>query len=140
MMVSTVKNRCETKTLVVIYAAFFASGMAGLVYEISWSRQIGLLFGHTVHASAIVVSSFFAGMAIGYGLAVRLIPRVHPLLGYAVAEWVVALWACLIPLLLHLLRIPMVADLLHHTSLVVQTGARLICCFSYCFPRRSAWV
>ena len=54
--------------------------MAALVYEISWSRQMGLLFGHTVQASATVVGAFFAGMGLGYALAARLTRRVHPLL------------------------------------------------------------
>ena len=31
---------------------FFLSGAAGLVYQISWSRQIGLWFGHTAQAAA----------------------------------------------------------------------------------------
>ena len=64
-----------------VYMAFFISGMAGLIYEISWSRQMGLLFGHTVQASATVVGGFFAGMGIGYALAARLTRRVNPLLG-----------------------------------------------------------
>ena len=76
---------------VLIYAAFFASGLAGLIYEISWSRQIGLLFGHTVQASAIVVSGFFAGMGIGYALAAAWIRKIKPLPGYAVAQWIAAL-------------------------------------------------
>lgn len=26
---------------------FFCSGLAALVYEVSWNRQFGILFGHT---------------------------------------------------------------------------------------------
>ena len=54
-----------------IYFVFFFSGAAALVYEISWTRQIGLLFGHTVHAASVVLASYFAGMAIGYLLGAK---------------------------------------------------------------------
>lgn len=117
-----------------IYAAFFASGMAGLIYEISWSRQIGLLLGHTAEVSAIVVSCFFTGMAIGCGLAARLVRRLNPLLGYAIAEWLVAIWACLIPVLFNLLKHPFMAELLHHSSFPVQTSMRLGICFLLMLP------
>ena len=59
----------------VVYLLFLISGAAGLIYEISWSRQIGLLFGHTVHAAAVTLGAYFGGMAVGYALAARLLPR-----------------------------------------------------------------
>jgi spermidine synthase len=117
-----------------IYAAFFASGMAGLIYEISWSRQIGLLFGHTVQASAIVVSGFFAGMGIGYALATLWIRRINPLIGYALAEWIAAAWACLIPLLLGVLEQPGWADILRHPVPAVQVALRASVCFGLLLP------
>ena len=43
----------------------FFSGFAGLVYQVLWMRQIGLLLGNTSHASAITLGTFFAGLAIG---------------------------------------------------------------------------
>lgn len=119
---------------VLIYAAFFASGLAGLIYEISWSRQIGLLFGHTVQASAIVVGGFFAGMGIGYALAAAWVRRINPLVGYAVAEWIVALWACLIPLLLSVLEHPAWAALLRHPAPAVQVAIRALVCFGILLP------
>src|SRR5262245_36884162 len=86
---------------------FFLSGCAGLIYEISWARQLGLLFGHTVHAAAVVLGSYFFGMALGSHAAGRVARRLRrPLLGYAAAELAVALWAALLPLLMHLLAWP----------------------------------
>jgi len=38
-----------------VYAIFLLSGAAALIYEISWSRQIGLLFRHTAQAAAVVL-------------------------------------------------------------------------------------
>ncbi|MFV2070198.1 MAG: hypothetical protein ACC645_24790 [Pirellulales bacterium] len=68
------------------YLIFFLSGAAALIYEISWSRQLGLLFGHTVHAAAVVLASYFAGMAVGHLVAARWSSRVSPLLGYGIAR------------------------------------------------------
>ncbi|MHC4517575.1 MAG: spermidine synthase [Planctomycetota bacterium] len=117
-----------------IFAAFFASGAAGLIYQVSWLRQIGLLFGHTVQAASIVVGGFFAGLGLGYLLAVPLLRRVRPLMGYAAAEWLAAGWACLIPLLLALLEGPALAPALHHANPVVQTAIRSVVCFALLLP------
>ena len=51
---------------------FFVSGATTLVYEISWTRQAGLLFGHTVLAGSVVLASLFFGLAIGYSVGGRL--------------------------------------------------------------------
>ena len=80
----------------------FFSGFAALIYEISWARQIGVLFGHTTQLAALVLASYFLGMAGGYSLGGRWSRRVRPLIGYALCEIVVAGWACVIPLLLAL--------------------------------------
>ncbi|MDQ3023280.1 MAG: fused MFS/spermidine synthase [bacterium] len=110
-----------------VYLLFFLSGFAGLVYEISWSRQIGLLFGHTAHASAIVLGAYFGGMALGNWIAGRASLRhPSPLRGYGVAELVVATWALLTPLAIALLRIPAVAQLLNHPDPAVQTAVRAV--------------
>ncbi|MFP8879706.1 MAG: spermidine synthase, partial [Myxococcota bacterium] len=50
---------------------FFLSGVAALIFEALWFRQAGLAFGNSVWASAIVVSSYMAGLAVGNGLAAR---------------------------------------------------------------------
>ena len=83
-----------------VFIIFFLSGTAALIYEISWTRQIGLLFGHTVHAASIVLASFFAGMSFGYWVGAKWSSRVSPLLGYAIAELVVVAWTFAIPMVL----------------------------------------
>ena len=80
----------------------FLSGFAALVYEISWARQIGVLFGHTTQVAALVLASYFLGMAGGYSLGGRWSKHMRPLIGYALCEIVVAGWACVIPLLIAL--------------------------------------
>lgn len=83
-----------------VYALFFLSGVAVLVYEASWSRLVGLAVGQTAQAAALVLASYFTGMAVGQFLGGRLASRVPPLLGYGVAELVAAGWACVVPALL----------------------------------------
>lgn len=89
----------------IYYFMFFLSGIAGLVYEISWSRQIGLLFGHTVHAAAIVLGSFFFGLSLGYLVGGRYARRLNPLTAYGVVELIAASWALVVPLLIHFMDV-----------------------------------
>jgi len=44
---------------------FFFSGAAGLIYEVAWTKSLGLLFGYTVYASATVLAVFMGGLAAG---------------------------------------------------------------------------
>src|SRR5919109_1160971 len=44
---------------------FFFSGVAGLVYEVVWTRMLTQIFGNTTYAIATVLSAFMAGLAIG---------------------------------------------------------------------------
>lgn len=48
-----------------IYLLIFLSGFAGLVYEVLWMKQLGLLFGSTSQAAAATLAAFFAGLAAG---------------------------------------------------------------------------
>jgi predicted membrane-bound spermidine synthase len=49
----------------VIVGLVFASGFAGLVYQVLWMKQLGLLFGNTSHAAAATLAAFFAGLGAG---------------------------------------------------------------------------
>jgi spermidine synthase len=119
----------------VIYLLFFLSGAAGLIYEIVWSRQLGLLFGHTVHAAAVVLAAYFAGMALGYLLAARWAGRLRrPLAGYGAAELTVAAWALLTPYLMRLLALPPVAALLNHPDPALQLAIRALAAFFVLLP------
>jgi spermidine synthase len=48
-----------------ILPCFFLSGVAGLMYEVAWTKALGLVFGHTVYAIATVLAAFMAGLAAG---------------------------------------------------------------------------
>ena len=44
---------------------FFFSGMAALIYEVLWLKELGLLFGNTSQAMASTLAAFFLGLAGG---------------------------------------------------------------------------
>ncbi len=70
---------------------FFLSGASALIFETLWFRLAGLTFGNTVWASALVLSAFMAGMALGNGLAAWKGRRiVQPVRVYAMLEMVIA--------------------------------------------------
>ena len=48
-----------------VLACFFLSGAAGLIYQVAWSKALGLVFGHTVYALATVLAVFMGGLALG---------------------------------------------------------------------------
>jgi spermidine synthase len=44
---------------------FFLSGLAGLVYEVVWARQLSLFLGTTAYAHTAVITAYMAGLAAG---------------------------------------------------------------------------
>src|SRR3989454_1176972 len=48
---------------------FFVSGMAGLLYQVVWVREFGLIFGNTLHSAALVSGVFMVGLGAGGLLA-----------------------------------------------------------------------
>lgn len=92
-----------------IVAIFFASGAAGLVYEVLWTRQLTLVFGATTYAVSTVLATYMAGLAIGsYVLGRWIDRRANPLLVYAVLEACIGAYALLVPFLFSLLETPYV--------------------------------
>ena len=48
-----------------LHVLFFASGIAGLIYEVCWVRQFGNEFGNTVHSASLVAAVFMCGLGVG---------------------------------------------------------------------------
>jgi len=118
-----------------LYGLFFVSGAAGLVYQISWVRQIGLFFGHTARAAVIVVAAFFAGLACGNALGGRLAPSLErPLAGYAAAEAAAAAWALVVPSVLAAIEGGDPGGLLYHSNLWLRSAMRGGACLAILFP------
>lgn len=82
---------------------FTASGAAGLVYEVVWSRQLTLVFGATTLAVSTVLTTFMFGMGAGSLLASRAIDRSGtPWRIYALLEAGIAGYALGFPFVLRL--------------------------------------
>jgi spermidine synthase len=81
--------------------AFFLSGAAALIYQVLWTRRLGLVFGVTVHAASIVLACFMAGLAIGSLVAGRRAERLaKPLRAFALVELGVGVAGLLTPVAL----------------------------------------
>ena len=80
--------------------AYTCSGVAGLIYEVSWTRLLTLHIGHTTAAASAVVAAFMGGLAIGAAVAGRLAARLtlrQCLYIYALLEVSVAALALVLP-------------------------------------------
>lgn len=70
----------------------FFSGVAALIYQAIWIKQLTLVVGVDVYAITIGVSGFFAGLAVGSALFGRLADRMHhPLRLYILLELGIAI-------------------------------------------------
>jgi spermidine synthase len=68
-------------------AVLLASGASALVFQLLWIKQLQLVVGVEVHAVAIAVSAFFAGLALGGWWLGRQVDRMaRPLRLYAFLE------------------------------------------------------
>src|SRR5215211_3919976 len=74
------------------------SGAAGLVYQVTWVRLLGLTFGVTIYAISTVLAAFMAGLAIGSILGGRLADSTQrPLRAYGLVELGIGITALLSP-------------------------------------------
>jgi hypothetical protein len=48
-----------------LLSCFFISRSAGLIYQVAWSKSLGLVFGHTVYAVATVLAAFYGRAGFG---------------------------------------------------------------------------
>ncbi|MHC4446745.1 MAG: fused MFS/spermidine synthase, partial [Planctomycetota bacterium] len=69
-------TRAEPRGRSLILAAFFCSGMAAMVYELTWIRPITTLFSSTIYSVSIILTSFMLGLAVGSGLIRRFADRI----------------------------------------------------------------
>lgn len=103
-----------------LYAIFFLSGVAGLGYEIAWTRMWSQGLGHEVPAMLAVVAAFFGGLAVGARALDGPVSRSsRPERWYVGLELVLAAWA-----LLTIWLIPWGNALVAHLTGVLPSAAR----------------
>lgn len=82
------------RSSVLLYVFVLLSGVAGLGYQMVWSRMLAVSLGHESVAVIAVVSAFFIGLTLGaltFGQRIR--KSAAPHLWFIVLELVIAAWA-----------------------------------------------
>lgn len=83
--------------LPLLYTLVFASGMAGLIYQVVWVRMLSDALGVTVLAVVTVLGVFMGGLALGSVVFGRLVDRMQsPIKAYAWLEIGIGLSAILL--------------------------------------------
>lgn len=76
------------------YIIFFLSGIAGLGYEVVWTRMFAIGLGHEMPSLLAVVAAFFGGLAVGaFALDARISRSRRPGRWYVLLEVVIGVWA-----------------------------------------------
>ena len=89
----------------IIAGCFFLSGLAGLIYEVVWARQLGLFLGITSYAHTAVITAYMAGLAAGsFYFGRRADQHPQPLKVYAWLEIGVGFYAAITPWLFTFLQ------------------------------------
>jgi spermidine synthase len=84
---------------------FLLSGVAALIYQIVWAKELALVFGVTVYATSAVVTAFMGGLALGSLYFGRVVDRwQRPLLLFAFLEAGIAAFALVFPFVAALLE------------------------------------
>jgi spermidine synthase len=84
---------------------FFLSGVAALIYQIVWAKELSLVFGVTLYATSAVVTTFMAGLAFGSLYFGRLVESwKNPLVLFAVLEAVIGAFAFAFPAIVVVLK------------------------------------
>ncbi|MBN1476492.1 fused MFS/spermidine synthase [Candidatus Sumerlaeota bacterium] len=86
-----------------ILLCFFLSGIAGLIYEIIWTRLLALVMGATVYSLSTVLVAFMAGLGLGAWLIsgpMRRHPEWSRLRLYGTFEIIIGLWCLGLPWLM----------------------------------------
>jgi len=69
-------NIKNTKSARWILILFGLSGMAALVYEVTWIRPLTLVFGNTTYAVSTIIAAFIFGLGLGSWIAGKYSDRI----------------------------------------------------------------
>ena len=84
--------------LLVVLGSLFCSGLAGLLYQVVWTRYLALFLGHTSYAVVAVLVAFMGGLALGNAWLGPKVDRYsRPLFFYALLELGIGIYALAFP-------------------------------------------
>jgi spermidine synthase len=83
---------------VLIYLAFFASGAASLVSEVTWNRMLIVVVGNSLNAAALIIMVFMGGLGLGSWVGGRVIGgRRMSLVPYLIIEIIIGIYVLASP-------------------------------------------
>ncbi len=98
--VETEPAEVDRRTAVALLFGIGLSGLAGMMYQVGWTRVLSLFLGSSVYVFGLIVSAFISGIALGSVAAGPLIRRREPVLTFAWVQLGIALSALvLVPIL-----------------------------------------
>ena len=53
------------KSKYLILLLFASAGFSSLIFQVVWQRQLSIIFGGAIHSTAVILSSYMAGLALG---------------------------------------------------------------------------
>ena len=59
----------------IVYALFFLSGAAGLVYQVVWSRMLAMFFDSSVYGFTVMLTTVLCAIAAGSAVTTPCIRR-----------------------------------------------------------------
>ena len=75
-----------------ILLSFAVSGLAALVYQVTWTRILSLLLGSSVYAFSLILAIFIFGLAVGTVTTSNLLYRIRYLVrGFGVTQIIIGL-------------------------------------------------
>ncbi len=81
-----------------IYCIVFATGAAGLIFQVTWQKYVSRLLGSDSIATAIILGTFLGGLSIGYYLCGKFSARIkNHFKAYALLEGIIGIWCLLFP-------------------------------------------
>jgi predicted membrane-bound spermidine synthase len=93
----------KPKTHFLFLIGTFFSGFASLVYQVVWQRYLAILIGSEAKSSAIVISVFLIGLALGYYVFGKIMEnnwsRYKSMKFYGYIELITAIYALMFPIL-----------------------------------------
>ncbi|HPF70387.1 MAG TPA: fused MFS/spermidine synthase, partial [Candidatus Krumholzibacteria bacterium] len=88
-----------------VYLAFFASGAASLMAEVTWNRMLIVVVGNSLQAAAMIIMVFMGGLGLGSWTAGRLLAKRRvSLLPYFGLELAIGLYVLASPALFAALK------------------------------------
>ncbi len=86
-----------SRKAVLVVVGYGLSGLAALIYQIAWTRSLGLSLGGSTYSFTLILVSFIGGLGLGGALITPWVDRIKkPLFNAGLMEFVIGLSALLV--------------------------------------------